>query len=75
MWAAEGLETGEIGRKNISEARERLLKLVTIGPWKMELMPMLQSTENFDRLLLLKIAAIQGNDLAKLILSYPKLFE
>lgn len=75
LWAAEGLETGEIGRKNISEARERLLKLVTIGPWKMELMPMLQSTENFDRLLLLKIAAIQGNDLAKLILSYPKLFE
>lgn len=75
IWAAEGLQTGEIGRKNITEARMKLLPFVVNGHWKLDVAAMLKSTDEFDRYALLQIASLQGNKMATALLSYPKLFE
>jgi hypothetical protein len=71
---AEGLETGEIGRNNISEAVELLKGFVVRGSWKIDLEAMIEADERFDRLALLHVAAKLGNPLAEALLSYPDVF-
>lgn len=75
IWVAEGLQTGEIGRKNLTEARMKLIPFVVNGHWKISVASMLKSKDDFDRYELLKMASKQGNKMAEELLSYPKLFE
>jgi hypothetical protein len=74
LWMAEGLETGEIGRVNITEAVELLRGFVVRSPWVLDVDALLQTDDTFDRLALLNVAAKLGSDSADYLLSFPGFF-
>jgi hypothetical protein len=74
LWMAEGLETGEIGRKNITEAIELLKGFVVRSAWVIDLEALLEAENIFDRVALFKVAAKLGNPSVDYLLSYPSFF-
>lgn len=75
LWIAEGLQTGEIGRINETEAVEVLKPYILKSQWSIDLSALMKSTEVFDRRMVMKIAREIGSDLAEKLESYPVLFE
>ena len=75
LWAAEGLTTGEIGRKNITEAIQKLLPIVITGQWQINIAKVIDSDDSFDKKMVYKMSSLLGNPHADSILSFSKLFE
>jgi hypothetical protein len=71
---AEGSETGEIGRVNITEAIELLKGFVVRSACVVDLEALLEAENVGDRVALLKVAAKLGSPAADYWLSYPSLF-
>jgi hypothetical protein len=75
IWMAEGLETGEIGRKNVTEAIGLLRDFAVRSPWGIEIAAVLEAENEFDRIAVLRLAAKLGNPGAEALLSFPALFD
>ncbi|OHT07025.1 hypothetical protein TRFO_24750 [Tritrichomonas foetus] len=75
IWAAEGLKTGEIGRKSLAEARAKLLPIVVSGPWRIDVASVVESDDTFDKVGVLKLAALLGNTIAEPLISFPQAFK
>ena len=71
LWMAEGLETGEAGRTNLTEAVVLLQKFVLASPWTLDLAG---AQGPMDWTMFLHIAESLGNEFAPIMLSYPGLF-
>ena len=56
LWVAEGLQTGEMGRVNETEAVEVLRPFILKSQWSVDLSAMMKSTEVFDRHMVISIA-------------------
>ena len=74
LWTAEGLITGEIGRKNLTEAYEVLLPFVLNGQWSIDTAEVLDKRDEIDIDIVMNIAAQLNNSLANAYLSYKYLF-
>jgi hypothetical protein len=75
LWMAEGLQTGEIGRKNESEAVEILKPHIVWSPWVVDVVSAIESDEPFDRMGLFRVAGLLGYPFSDHFMSYPALFE
>jgi hypothetical protein len=74
LWLAEGLETGEVGRVNRTEAIEILQDLIVTSQWTMEIQPIMDAQNEFDKMEMLRFAHALGNPYARYLLSYPTVF-
>jgi hypothetical protein len=74
LWLAEGLETGEVGRVNRTEAIEILKDLILASHWTMDLEEIMEAETEFDRTQILRFAHALGNPYARYLLSYPTIF-
>lgn len=74
IWMAEGLQTGEIGRVNVSEALAVLRPFVVGSPWSVDVLSVIKAAEPFDKDGMLAIAAALGNECARPLSSYVSIF-
>ena len=74
LWTAEGLITGELGRRNLTEAYEVLLPFVLRGQWSIDTAEVLDNQDEIDIDIIMNIAAQLNDSLANAYLSFKHLF-
>lgn len=73
VWMAEGLQTGEIGRLNVSEAISVLRPFIVSSPWTVDVLRVMKSKDVFDKAAVLGIAEALGSEYARPLGSYVSL--
>lgn len=75
IWKAEGLRTGEIGRKNMKEAINILRDIVSHSGWVIDAASAIESNDKFNLRMVLNISSMLGNDISRALLSVPSIID